>query len=405
VGDPAKSSTTPRRSRRVVVAVALVVASVLTPLSVLAVWGHRVVLETDQYVATVNPLVRSSVIDHAVAKRAADAVSELVDRQGDLASVLPPAAQKLLPRLVEGVHSAVERVTLEIIQSKQFDKAWSEINRTAHVQVVKVLTGRGKVRVVDGDKVVLDLAPLAQEAAQRVKALGIPGIDGQRLQSLHPQLVLFQSGLVGPVQFGVRLLDTLAYVLPVVALALFALALSLSTDRRRSLVRAGIGVAVGLGVLLAGLRVGRQMYLDYVDSAKISVPAAAAAFDIVLEQLRRWLTIGFVTGAAVVLGAWLAGPARLAVAMRGAVARPRAQTAAATVAPQASMATFVTEHRAGLQVLVVMAGLAVFVPFSHPTLATFLIIALVVAAVVTVVGLVARRDVAHDPDPRLPVNQ
>ena len=112
------------------------------------------------------------------------------------------------------------------------------------------------------------------------------------------------------------LLNTLAWVLPLLTLLAFALAAWLSGDRRRATRRIGVTVlVVGLVGLVAVNVVGNYV-VDSLVAATENRAAAGSAWDILAELLRssfRWLVVG---GVLFLVAAWLAGPGRRAVAVR-----------------------------------------------------------------------------------------
>jgi hypothetical protein len=117
-------------------------------------------------------------------------------------------------------------------------------------------------------------------------------------------------------QDATQLLKTLAWLLPLLAIAFFALAVWLAGDRRRAFRRIGItAIVVGLVGLLTARLAG-----DYVVNSLVADTenrtAAANAWDILTELLRssfRWLAV---IGALFLVAAWLAGPGRRALEVR-----------------------------------------------------------------------------------------
>ena len=89
------------RGRRVIVALLLIVACVLAPLSVLAVWTRNTLLDTDQYVSTVAPLATNeAIIDAAAANITAALVSE-TDVEAKVRDALPPRADFIAPAVAQ----------------------------------------------------------------------------------------------------------------------------------------------------------------------------------------------------------------------------------------------------------------------------------------------------------------
>ena len=113
-----------------------------------------------------------------------------------------------------------------------------------------------------------------------------------------------------------NLIIKLKWIIPVVALVLAILALVLAVERRKTLLRLAVGVALMTLVLLAGYSLGRITFLNEAASGGFKTQGAAAVFDTVLRFLKADLRWTLLASVLVAFGAWLAGPARYAVWIR-----------------------------------------------------------------------------------------
>ena len=171
--------------------VALLLACVLAPLSVLSVWASTYVSDTDQYVATVAPLADDPEIQRAVAAEVTTAVLTAVDVEGVTADLLdtlasqdqvPPRVATALPALAGPITSGVEgfaQTQVErVLASEEFATLWAEVNRVAHTQVVRLLEGDpdGAVTAQD-DTVTLNLAPIIERVKQELLDRGFSLAD------------------------------------------------------------------------------------------------------------------------------------------------------------------------------------------------------------------------------------
>jgi len=168
----------------------------------------------------------------------------------------------------------------------QFRTLWDEANRRAHQQVVKALTGSGKVIKTKNGEVVLDLSALVVELRSQLSERGIGIFDKLPIGKLSLQFELFDAEGLKNAQAGVKLLDKLAIVLPILAVVFAAAGIWLAGDRRRALMRWGIGVAIASLVLGFALLIGRDAYLHALP-ADANRSAASAAFDIVVRFMRN----------------------------------------------------------------------------------------------------------------------
>ena len=91
-------------------------------------------------------------------------------------------------------------------------------------------------------------------------------------------------------------------------------------ERRKTLLRMAIGVALVTMLLLAGLSLGRITFINQAGHT-FNREVAAAVWDTMLRFLKTDLRWMLLISVLVALGAWLAGPARYAVWIRSTVAK------------------------------------------------------------------------------------
>ena len=164
---------------------------------------------------------------------------------------------------------------MSFLASDAFQKLWVEINRRAHRQLVKVLTGKGgKMVQTKNGQVVVNLAPALARVEQRLHDRGIQIFDKIPPSAIPSNFVILDSKQLKQGQRGVRLLKTLAIALPLLVLALLAAAIALSERRRRTLLQASLGIAASMAVLGVLLIIGRSIYLDQIVGPNLPRDAA-----------------------------------------------------------------------------------------------------------------------------------
>ena len=99
---PAAGPATRRRWRTVVAALLLVLACLLAPLSLVAVWTRNQLTDTDRYVATVTPLARDPAIQDAIADQITAQVFTYLDVRGLTTQALDALAERGLPPALAG---------------------------------------------------------------------------------------------------------------------------------------------------------------------------------------------------------------------------------------------------------------------------------------------------------------
>jgi cbb3-type cytochrome oxidase subunit 3 len=394
--DAPDGSAPPRRFprwRRVLSWVCIVLSCVLVPLSIIAIWVGNQVNSTSYYVDTVAPLATNSDVQHAVAARVTNTLFDEVDVETVAEDALPPRAAFLAGPLTEALHQFVEEATLRFLQSDEFQTIWDNANRRAHDQVKNALEGGGDVISTEDGKVVLDLSPLVVQLRSELSNRGIGIFDSLPIGQLALRFELFDAEGLERAQDGVKLLDQLRIALPILAVALAAAGIFLGRDRRKALMRWGLGVAVATLVLGFLLSIGRDVYLDALPES-VNRSAAGAAFDIVLRFMRTSNRVVFLVGLLIGLGAYLAGSGRVARMLRS-----RTTSALDTVGDMAAqgdgfdpggITTFVARFANPLRILGVIVAFVVLIAMDRPDGITVLVILLVLLCYLAVVAIVER---------------
>jgi hypothetical protein len=381
------------RWRRWTAGALIVISCVLVPLSVLAVWVRGQVLNTDRYVENVTPLATNPAVIQTAATQLTNTLFEKVDVKQVAENALPPRADFLAAPLAAGVKDAVERAAVAILSTDQFKTVWVQANRTAHQQIVKALTNKGKVIETANGKIVLDLSALFGQVRQALDERGITVFDKLKIQQLSLKFELMDSDQLKKAQTGAKLLNTLAWVLPVLAVITLGIGLWLSPNRRRSLLRWGIGAAVAAGVVGAAVTIGRSFYLDAVTSPSLSRETAAAVFDTLVRFLRQGVRLMIAVGLVVAIGAWVSGPSHAAYKVRATARSLMGKTGDAASEHGwnfGGFGTWVAGHRNPLRIASVLVVLLILVSWDHPRALTVLFLVIVLLLLLAIIEIIAR---------------
>jgi hypothetical protein len=312
---PAASATvSTARWRRWTPWVLVALASVIALLSALNVWVKRQALSTDNWTHASSQLLENSDIRNAVSVYMVNQLYENVNVGQALQQRLPPATKPLGPPLAAALQPALVRTANNLLGRPKVQQLWENANRRAHELFLAVLNGKHDVLQSTNGNVVLNLRPLVDQLAA---GTGI----GQRLsQKLPPdagQIVVMKGNQLDVARKTVKVIRVLSYLLSILVIAMFAAAVYLARDRRRT-VLLGVGVAtliVGLIVLVV-----RRLAGNYLVDALTGNPDAkrpvSAAWAIGTNLLRNVGINAVIYGIVIVLAAWVAGPSRYAVAVR-----------------------------------------------------------------------------------------
>ncbi len=317
---PTEASSTRSISRRrlIGVDVLITITALLSVVGLFAIWANRQLFNPDNWSQTSTQLLQNAAIRSATANYIVDQLYANVDVEGLLKSGLPPrlaplagpAAGALRNVAVQGAELALTRPRVQ--------SAWAAANRAADQTFVNIVKGGKGVVKVNGGQVTLDLGAVVDDIASR---LGLPSGISSKLPPSIANLKIIKSDQLKFVQDAGNLIQGLALWLTILVPILWLLAIYLARGhRRRTLMSVGFSILiVGILVLLLRNILQSQVTNSLVSDASLR-PAASAAVLIGTGMLSQIAGAFVLIGAVVVVLAWFAGPARIAVAVRRAIA-------------------------------------------------------------------------------------
>jgi hypothetical protein len=301
--------TSPPRQRRGAVRALIIIASVIAFLAVFAVWANRQLLETDTWTDTSGKLLENPEIRDQVANYMVDTLYTNVDVQAQLQSAFPPRLQPLAGPLSGAIRQLADKAANEALQRPRVQQLWEDANRNAQETLLSVVENGGS------EPVTLDIGTIVDQLGQQL------GIDAaSKLPPNVAQIQIASNDDLVKVNKALDLMKTLAWVLTLLALALFALAIYLAQGWRREALRS-VGFAfivVGILVLAARSLVGNIVVNQLVTSDEVK-PVASATYGIGTSLLNDGGGAMIFYGLFIVIGAWLAGPMGFARRARRAI--------------------------------------------------------------------------------------
>jgi hypothetical protein len=388
-----------RFSWRTPVAIVLIVLGcVLAPAAVLGVWAGNEVSNTGRWVATVEPLIHEQAIQRVLT----DKITNQITTQLNLTGTINQAATELNsrgltrissllntfgPQISSAVTGFIHSTVQTVVSSPAIARIWVQVNTIAHGQLVKVLSGQGNSTVsTSNGRVVLNLGPFITEAKKDLVARGFTLANN--IPNISPTVALFEAKNLGKAQTGYRLVKALRIVLPLLVLLLIGAGVYIARGRRRTLVRAGLGLAASMLILAIGLQVFRGIYLNSVPSSVLPADAAGVAFDAMVHFIKVTLRVVLVIGLVVALGAFITGPSRTAIRTRSALKsgigwiRNFGERRGVSTGP---VGQWTYLHRRGLRIGAVALVALIFVFWGQPT---GLVVILLVVALLVILGLI-----------------
>jgi hypothetical protein len=363
--------------RHLVPTILIIVASILLFFAAFATWVKRQALETDTWVETSSELLEDDDIQDALANFLVTELYANVDVEAELAQILPPELQRLAGPAAGALRELALRTAREALSRPAIQTLWEEANRAAHERLIALV--EDDIPATEDGTVTLDLGTIVGSIGDEI---GVGANLADRLPPDAAQLEVLKADQLETAQSGVRILRALVWILVVLTIVLYALAIYLARGRRRETVRAtGISLLVVGALVLLGDRLAGNAVVDSLAATAAAEPAADSVWTIGTSQLVAIGQAGVIYGVVLILGAWLAGPSGWATSARRAIAPYMAQPYMAYAA---------------------LAVLLILIFWWGPTEATRRLIPSLLLIVLAVIGFEAlRRQVVRDfPDAR-----
>jgi hypothetical protein len=296
----------------------VVLAALLTVLSLLAGFVRYQALDTDTVSETASELIADDVIRDEVAASLVEQLFANVDVEAKLEERLPEGQQGLAGPAAAGLRELSDRAAVRMLERPRVQELWVATVTRAHRQLIDVLEDDvGPFSTEDGS-VVLDLQPLVVRLGERVAVLGTVaeefGPDEGRVEIMEAKNLETAQDLTQIL----KVLGSWLWVFPVL---LWAIALLIARGRRLSILR-----WIGVSAILAGLlvlvvrRLGGSYVVENLVASETVRPAVQNAWDILTAQLRDGGLTLVGLGLIVLLAGWLGGLSPRGVAARRSLA-------------------------------------------------------------------------------------
>ncbi len=308
-----EASAAARRNHSGWVKALVVIASLLTVVAIFSAWVQRQVLDTNEWVSTSGKLLEQSEIRDALSNYAVDQLYANVDVEQELKGVLPKDFKALSGPASSGLRQLAVKGAEEVLGTSRFQDAWEQTNTVAHRTLIKVVEDKGQFVGTGEGNVTLRLRPLIIQVADEV---GLGSDVASKVPADVGNIKVLSSNELGLAQTIVRLINGIALATTILVLALFALAIYLSAGYRWiTVLSVGIGLIVAGALVLILRSVAGNVVVDQLAAADVR-PAAEQAWSVSTSLLKSIAMSTIQYGVFFMLAAWLASPARSALATR-----------------------------------------------------------------------------------------
>jgi len=306
------------RGRKIAIWALIVVASIITLVSILTVWVERQMLDNHSWHQASQRMIQDQAVQSALATELVNEMYANVDIGAELQQRLPKDFKQLADPAAAALRDPATRGVEFLLSQPRFQALFVQASDVAHEKLVNVLENKTGFGISTGNGVVtLDVTELLKQIGL---ALGVPADALDRLPPDTGMITIMSSDQLDTAQKSVRLIRILSVWLLVLVLALYAAAILLAAGRRRRTL-----AYVGWSLVIVGLLslIAKRLIGNYVLGSLVSDTYREPAHHVWLIATSILGAIGWAVvmyGLILVLAALLGGPWRAAVALRREIA-------------------------------------------------------------------------------------
>lgn len=273
-------------------------------------WAGNTLVNSDRYIQTVQPLLKDSAIQAAIADYTTAKLFNQVDVTAVIQQALPPRADFLAPALTAQLKNATGKTLQSVLASNRFQSTWVNVNRTAHDRLISSLKNSNS----DG---VVNLQDVYDTLGKSLDGSKLSFLAGKDLPKNIGSITVINAPWVPKARFVVNSVGWLKPVSLLLVGIFSAAAIWLSRRRRATVITIGAFISIGMIASLLGAQAVRAAFV--AKAAPAYHTAAEHAGNIVLHHLVVQSLAILCIGVAISLIAWITGPYSYASWLRRAV--------------------------------------------------------------------------------------
>jgi hypothetical protein len=302
------------RTRRIVVWVLVVLASVLALVSILTTWVNRQMLDNTAWNKATTQVIQDPQVQSAIAAYTVNQIYDNIDVGQALSERLPGRLKQLGPPLAGALEQPAQQAVARLLTRPRVQQLFINASTLAHEKLVAVLENKTCCGISTGNgEVTLDIHQMVVQVGTE---LGIPSDALAKLPDKAGTVTLMKSNQLSAAQAGIQAIRVLSVWLLIAVLVLYGVAIWLARGARRATLRnEGIGLAI-VGLLVLVIRTLLGNYITTSLASPGYEPATHRLFLIGTSILGQIGAAALLYGIVATLGAVFAGPTAPAVWLR-----------------------------------------------------------------------------------------
>ncbi|KRC49326.1 hypothetical protein ASE16_11235 [Leifsonia sp. Root227] len=416
-GTTAATAAAPRKHTRswawtLLATVLILIGALLAPVSVIASWAKVQLTDTDAFVAAYAPLAKDPGVQSFITSETMDVIQQNVDVPAITSQVVDgitslgtgPAATRALEALkgpaAQGIISLMRSTVDGFVRSDAFAQVWQEALRTSHAQLVATMQNDPKAAIAVGSdgSVGVQLGPIIDRVKEILVKQGLT--FASQIPSVDRTITIAQNSSLPTIQLFYGVAVAAGAWLPWVALLFLAAGVVVARRRGLALVWAAVALAISMVIIVAGIAIGRLVFVGSVSPSLIPAGVARTVFDTLTTAMKDTGVAVLVLAIVVAVVAWYSGPFGVPRKLRGffgsgvAWVREAAERHGITTGRTGE---WIYAQRALLRAAVAVIAAAI-VLFVRPLTPGLIIWTLVIAAVVVAILELVQRPVITVPE-------
>lgn len=223
------------------------VAVIAIALFNIAYWSNTTITNTDQFVSTMQPLIKDPNIQKAIQTEVTSKLFSQIDLEGELKTALPENVQFIAQPLASQVQSFTYTKIGEVLNSDKAEQVWTKTLYTGHSQIMAFIQNPKN----DGKVTINDIYALT---SAQLKNSDVGFLFNKQLPSSVGTITLANVEGIPKVRLALNKLRNLTDALLVVSIVSVILAIAMSYKRRNMI----IGISVGTFVVMI---ITNQIYI------------------------------------------------------------------------------------------------------------------------------------------------
>ena len=271
-------------------------------------WVGNTIVETNKFVATVNPLIEEPAVQQGIASYTTNQLFTRFNVEQSLTDVLPPRADFLAPTLTNQLKSTTQSSLEKILSNdSKFQTIWKDTIKTSHEKLIGYIRqyeGNGTITINSIYKSLSD--ELQNTKLSFLANKNLPASVGSITVANFPYLPLAHN-----VVNYLGLYQSIAIFL---LIGFSVIAIVLSANKRKTVIVIGIMFTIFMALSILAIRIVVYSVTNLAQSDYRNAIGALANIiaDPLISQTLMLLLLGILIAAV----AWISGPYKVAILTR-----------------------------------------------------------------------------------------